>query len=222
MEVVSSISEGRIENPQKKSALLRHLRFSRDLVVYAIYALAITASISMWFIALRAPLWVDETGGYWQIVAGFSEIWPRQFLTLSSPEYSYLLWLSTKLIGTSEIALRIPSILAMLGAVYLLYRAARELFSRDCAILAALIFSINPIVAFAAIDVRPYAFAALATNATILILFRLRRNTSNWLAALFGLSAACIVWFHFLFIVILPALALCFFVLKVGDHKVVW
>lgn len=222
MGVFSSFGENHLREPQEDAPLAERPQSARDRVFFAVYALAVALSISVWFVAVRAPLWLDETGTYWGINAGFPGIWSRQFQTLSSTEYAYLLWASTKLIGTSEIALRIPSILAMLGAVYLLYRAARELFSRDCAILAALIFSINPIVAFAAIDVRPYAFAALATNATILILFRLRRNSSNWLAALFGLSAACIVWFHFLFIVILPALVLCFFVLKVGDHKVVW
>ena len=187
---------------------------------YAIYALALTTSISIWFIAIRAPLWLDETGSYWQIGAGFSGILSRQVLFF--PAYSYILWLSTKIIGTSEIALRVPSILAMLGAVYLLYRAARELFDRDGAIAAAIVFCLHPIVAFLSIDARPYAFAALATNATILILTRLRRSSSNWLAVLFGLSAACIVWFHYLFIVILPALVLCFFAIKICDRKTLW
>lgn len=222
MEFFSSSRENQFNDSQENDRSAGRPRSARDGAFFAVYALAVALSISAWFVAVRAPLWLDETGTYWQINGGFQQIWPRQFMTLSSPEYAYLLWVSTKLIGTSEITLRIPSILAMLGAVYLLYRAARELFSRDCAILAALIFCIDPIVAIAAIDSRPYAFAALATNATILILFRLRRDTSNWLAALFGLSAACIVWFHFLFIVILPALALCFFVLKTGTRKAAW
>lgn len=80
----------------------------------------------------------------------------------------------------------------------------------------------HPIVIFESIDVRPYAFAVLATNAAIFIGLRLRRNNSHWLAALFGLSAACIVWFHFLFITILPALVLCFVVVKNRDRKTLW
>jgi mannosyltransferase len=161
--------------------------------------------MSTWFIAIRAPLRLDETGSYWQISKGFSEIISRQG-SLSFPAYSYILWFSTKIIGTSEIALRVPSILAMMGAVYLLYLAARELFERDIAFIAAVIFSLDPIVVFASIDIRPYAFGVLATNAAILVLLRLRRSSSNWLAALFGLMAASIVWFHFLFGVILPPL----------------
>ncbi len=118
-----------------------------------------------------------------------------------------------------EIALRISSVLPMLGAVYLLYRAARELFDRDVALIAAIVFCLHPIIIFASIDIRPYAFAALAINSSILALVHLRHNNSNWLAALFGLSAACIVQFQLLFAVILPALAVCFVALKIGDRK---
>jgi hypothetical protein len=187
-------------------------------VYCALYGLALAGSISIWFIFVHAPLWLDEAGSYWQICAGFSKILSRQG-DLSFPAYSYILWLSTKILGTSEIALRIPSIFAMLGAVYLLYLAARELFERDVAFIAVILFCLHPIVTFEAIDARPYAFAVLATNAAILIALRMRSNDSNWLAALFGLSAAWIVWFHFLFIVILPALVLCFAVVKTRDRK---
>ena len=110
----------------------------------------------------------------------------------------------------------------MLGAVYLLYRAALELFDRDIAIIAAVLFCLHPITVFASIDVRPYAFAALAINAAILALVRLRHNHSYWLAALFGFSTACVVYFHFLFAVIFPALALGFFAIKSGNRKNLW
>jgi uncharacterized membrane protein len=123
----------------------------------------------------------------------------------------------------------------MLGAVYLLYKAARGLFGsddnekdnkKDVALIAAIIFCIHPLVIFAAIDVRPYAFGALAINASILTLVRLRHNNSNGLAALFGALAACIVYFHFLMIVILPALTIAFFAVKSKtnneDRKALW
>lgn len=196
------------------------LRSTRDRLVYLIYFLTLAASVSSWFLAIRSPLYVDETYSYWQISDGFWGILPRQIL--SFPVYSYILWFSTKIIGASEIALRIPSILAMLGAVYLLYLAARELFSRDVAFIAAIIFCLHRIVVYEAIDVRPYAFAILAVNAAILVMLRLRRSNSNWLAALFGFLAACIIWFHFTFATILPALILCFFITKFRDPKTMW
>ena len=110
-----------------------------------------------------------------------------------APAYSCLLWLSTKAMGRREIALRISSLLPMLGAACLLYSSARELFDRDVALIAAIVFCLHPIITFASIDIRPYAFAALAINSSILAPLHLRHSSSNWLAALFGLSAACIV-----------------------------
>ena len=185
---------------------------------YALYSLAFAVSISTWFIAIRAPLWLDETISFFVIKDGFSRILSRQGWP-AVPAYPYLLWIWAKAVGTGETALRVSSVLAMLGAAYLLYCSARELFDWDVAVIAAIVFSIHPIVYSESIDVRPYAFAALAITSSIFALVRLRHNNSNWLAALFGLSAACIVYFQFLFVVILPALVICFFAIKVGDRE---
>lgn len=188
--------------------------------VGAIYGLSLTVSIAVWLIAIRAPLWLDETLSFWQIHGSFSQIWSRGGGIF--PAYSYILWLFTKVTGTSEIALRIPSVLAMLGAVYLLYRAARELFGSEMAMISSIVFCSHPIVIFAAIDIRPYAFAVSAVSASIFLLVRLRDNNSNWLPALFGISAAVILWFHILFGVILPALLCVFIAIKIADRKNFW
>src|SRR6185437_5537189 len=189
---------------------------------YAIYALAIATAILIWLLAIRSPLGMDETGSYWQISAGFSAIWPRQFAELAFPAYSYILWFFTKFLGNSEMALRIPSLLAMLGAAWILYRAARELLDAETSLLATAIFCINPIVVFEAVDVRPYAFALLATNLAIFLLLRLRRSESQSVAALFGFLSAFIVYFHHLFAAVLPAFLLCFLLFKWRSGRRGW
>jgi hypothetical protein len=185
----------------------------------AIYALALAVSIATWFIVIRAPLWLDETVSFFLIQGGLKGILTRPVWP-DSPLYSCLLLLWTKVIGTSEVGLRISSLLPMLGAVFLLYRTARRLFSRDAAVLTAIVFCLHPIVIFAAVDVRPYAFAALALNATLLALVTLRENDSLWLAALFGLLAALTVEFQMLFAAVLPALLLGLATAKKG--KALW
>lgn len=67
----------------------------QDRVLYASYLLAPAVSVSIWFIPVRSPLWLDETISFWQIKAGFSGILSRQ--GLSFPAYSYILWLDTKI-----------------------------------------------------------------------------------------------------------------------------
>jgi hypothetical protein len=221
IEMSDTVSEAQLEASERTEAQPADRLFIQDRVLYSIYALALGVSISVWFIAIRAPLWLDETHSFFVIKAGFSEIVSRMGWPIV-PVYPYILWLWARVMGTGEIALRISSILAMLGAMYLFYCAARELFDRDVAVIAALLFCLHPIAIFAAIDVRPYAFAALAINASILALVHLRHNNSNWLAALFGVSAAGIGHFQFLFTVILPAFAICFFAVKAGDRKTLW
>jgi Dolichyl-phosphate-mannose-protein mannosyltransferase len=201
--------------------LIERLRSLSDRTRYSIYALALAVSISTWFITIRAPLWLDETVSVFLIQGGPSTIVTRRFWP-DSQVYSFLLWLWTRAVGTGEIALRLSSVLPMLGAVYVLYRVARQLFERDVAFIAAIVFCLHPIIIFAAVDVRPYAFAALAINVSILTLVHLRHNDSNWLAAVFGLSAACIVEFQLLFAAILPALFVCFIAGKVSERRTLW
>ncbi|MGA7295319.1 MAG: glycosyltransferase family 39 protein [Terriglobales bacterium] len=214
---IASAAETKVDAPSKRQLNYEQLgRF--------VYLLAALAALSLWFLAIRAPLWLDETGSYWSIAGGLKQIWARSRELNSFPAYFYILWLTKAIFGAKELTLRIPSILAMLGAVYLLYRAARELFDQDVAVIAAILFCVHPLVIFAAIDVRPYAFAVLAVNATIFVLVRLRRDNSTWLSALFGFLAASIVYFHFLFAVILPAFAVAFVAIKIKseDRNAFW
>jgi Dolichyl-phosphate-mannose-protein mannosyltransferase len=216
MPAAAITSESSLKTTRSPSpSTIRHYRATS-----AAYVIALASAILLWLIALRAPLSEDETGSVWQVSGGFSQIWHRQYICF--PTYSYMLWFSTKLLGISEIALRVPSILAMLVAAYLLYRVAREMFDRELAMIATVLFCLNPIVVFAAIDVRPYAFAVLVTNAVILILLRLRRSHSRRLAALFGALAGLIVWFHYLFATILPGLVIAFWIVRRRTCKACW
>lgn len=194
----------------------------RDYIAYGAYALGLVVSISLWFRAIYAPLRTDETGSYWLITGGLPGIWEKRFIGLAFPAYQYILWFSTKLIGTSEVALRVPSVLAMLGAAYFLFLATRELLGREIGVIATIIFCLNSTVVFASIDIRPYAFAVLVTNAAILVFFRLLRNDSYWLAGMLGFLSGLIVYFHYLIASILPAFLICFLILKHRNKGVFW
>ncbi len=57
------------------------------------YPVALVASLSIRFLAIRAPLWLDETLAYWQVSGGFAKVWSRSALMPSSIGYLYTLWL---------------------------------------------------------------------------------------------------------------------------------
>src|SRR5208282_2545911 len=104
-----------------------------------------------------------------------------------------------------------PSILAMLAAAYVFYRCARELFDWDVSLIATMVFILPRGIVFAAIDVRPYPFALLLTNLTIFLFLRWTKTHRDKYAALFGMAAAGIIYFHYLFASILVALAVYYF-----------
>src|SRR5271157_5355112 len=147
-------------------------RPKHDTWLAAAYGVALLVGLSEWSLAVRAPLWNDETLSYWQIAGGFKQIWARSIQGNSFAAYAYILWLTNMLLGNRELVLRVPSILAMLTAVYVFYRCARELFAWDVSLIATLLFVLPRGIAFAAIDVRPYPFALLVTNLTILLFLR--------------------------------------------------
>ena len=190
-------------------------RNAREAVIPALYGTIALAAISLWLISLRAPLFLDETFSFWQIHGGIREIFARHGSV--SPAYPYLLYFFTRITGTSEWGLRLPSLVAMLAATYLLYRAAADLFDRDTAKCTVILFCAHPIVAYLSVDARPYAFGTLAATAAIYLLVRLRRTDSRLVAAAFGACAGIIASFQLVSVVILPVLAVgLFFTLRQG------
>lgn len=190
-----------------------------SIISKIVYPAALLASLSIWTLALRAPLWLDETLAYWQISGGFGKIWSRSAMMPSSIGYLYTLWLARSILGSTEIALKIPSTLALLGAVYFLFRSARELFDRDIAFLICIFFVLEPNVVFAATDARPYGFALLATNIAIFAFARWMTRHEMREAILFGAAAAAILYFHYLFGAILPAFAIYYVAVRYRSIK---
>jgi dolichyl-phosphate-mannose-protein mannosyltransferase len=193
-----------------------------SILTKLIYPVALLASLSIWFLAIRAPLWLDETLAYWQVSGGFGKVWSRSALMPSSIGYLYTLWFAKSILGSQEIALKIPSTLAMLGAVYFLFRIARELYDQETAYLASIFFALTYNVVFAATDARPYAFALLASNIAIFAFVRWMRQRQMRQAILFGAAAAGILYFHYLFGALLPVFAIYYLVARGRSIKADW
>lgn len=72
-----------------------------------------------------------------------------------------------RVFGTSEFALRFPSVIFGTLSVLALYLLAVRFFSRSMASLAALILAVNPFAVFYSQDARPYALFLLAALASL-------------------------------------------------------
>jgi 4-amino-4-deoxy-L-arabinose transferase-like glycosyltransferase len=115
--------------------------------------------------ALPTSLWIDETGTFWVTNGDFQTLWARinetQFPQM--PLFALLIWAWRQLFGSSEWVLRIPSVLAFLGATALLWKISRRLFPQHPSApwYALIIYFSFPFIPFAASDARAYSIALL-------------------------------------------------------------
>lgn len=171
-------------------------------------ALILLLAAVSWLPHLSNSLWLDETMSYWVIQDGFAESIDRAVHQQPQPAYYIFLWAWVQLFGTSEIALRIPSLLAMLGACFLLARLGSALLGdRESGCLAAIVFASSWSVFRESVDARSYAlglFVLLALTASLLRWL----DSGGWRPAwLCGVLAALLPHLHLFFALVYPALA---------------
>ncbi|HVV47854.1 MAG TPA: glycosyltransferase family 39 protein [Bryobacteraceae bacterium] len=136
-----------------------------------IVAIGAIVTIQLWFGMIATSFWLDETGTWWIVKDGAAEA-IRRALSWSgqSPLYYLVAWLSARMFGLNEIALRIPSVIAMSGAICFLYRIAEHLYDRTSASFVAFVFLC--VASFYAVDARPYALAIFCLTLSMWALIR--------------------------------------------------
>jgi len=162
-------------------------------------AAAVLVVARLWAMPLTASLWLDEFGTVWVTNGGPARVVERARLFPQSIPYAALVAVVRNAFGSSELALRMPSLLAMLGAALLVARLGRACFGAETAGLAAGAFLLFPGIEFAAADARPYAFGVLAATAALVFLKAWLDGARAGAAAGYVLAAAAAVYFHYLF-----------------------
>jgi mannosyltransferase len=156
--------------------------------------------LRLWLVPLTSSLWVDELGTWWVVKDGVGEAANRAYTFQGqSPLYYLIVWLAKVVGGTSEIALRAPSLVATAGSAVLLYRLVRRLVGREAARLSVLVFVSTGLVAFEASEARPYAVGTFALVAATYALVRWLDETGWWRGVVYVLLAVAVVWVHYLF-----------------------
>ena len=155
-------------------------------------ALVGAVSLILGLIRLGAPsLWFDEAYTYRQINKGYLDQFDGY-----QPFYYWIQKPWTDLAGTSEWAMRFPSVVGAMLASALLVVLARKLFDRRVALLSGLFLATSPYFVKWSQQARVYPFlAAAAILATLLLLRALDRGTrASW--ALYGVGYAGLLVTH--------------------------
>ena len=123
-----------------------------------LYSLLFFNILINWILPLNASFWLDETVTTWAIKCNLNHILNR---TIDLNFFSIYFWVENivaQICGSGEIILRLPSFLAMLASLVVLYRIAEDLFDKETAVYTILIFASHPSIKSNAVNARPYAF----------------------------------------------------------------
>ncbi len=151
-------------------------------------------ALALGLVRLGSPsLWFDEA--YTAEASGRSPLW-----WLSNDQYHFLYdglmaaW--TPLAGTSEWALRLPSVFGAMASAALVVVLGRKLLDRWSALAAGVLLAASPFVVKWSQQARSYTLIlALSLVATLVLLRALDRNDrSSW--ALYGLAYTALVVGH--------------------------
>jgi hypothetical protein len=148
--------------------------------------------------ALRSSYWVDE------LVTLFMVQHPRHpsldvAPQLSASVYYWLPAISSRLLGTSEIALRLPSVLLAGVALYYVARIAARLIHPDAKWFAVSACLLLGNFDYFAADARPYALGMAVACASVFYMVRWL-DTGRWRHLLVFVALAALLWnVHLLF-----------------------
>ena len=136
----------------------------------------------MALVTLAVTLWKIQVPSFWRDEGATQSAAQRSFPELIAMlghvdavhgAYYVLMWLEVRLAGHSELALRLPSALAMAAAAGLVTVTGRRLVSRRAGLAAGLTFAALPAVSWFAQDARPFAMETAAAAAASYFLVRL-------------------------------------------------
>jgi hypothetical protein len=174
-----------------------HVRF--------LWAVTLLSGAVLWLRPIASSFWEDELVTWWVIDGSFREMLHRSYALQGQTALYYpLAWL-VRQIGDKEWVLRLPSLVAMIAAAYMLFRLATRLLDRELGRLAVLVFVVWPGIAFEASNARPYAIAVLVTVASVFALVLWLDRGSRASMVVWVVLTALLAYAHILFVLAIPA-----------------
>jgi mannosyltransferase len=128
----------------------------------------------------------------------------------NSPPLWYLLeWADSRVLGTGEVALRLPSALAGIATVPVAWAIGRELAGRRAALLCAAIVAVNPLFVWYSQEARVYGLFVLTAAVAMLCFLRADREPTPARMAAFALSGSvALVTHYFALFMLIPMVLL--------------
>jgi 4-amino-4-deoxy-L-arabinose transferase-like glycosyltransferase len=216
-------------NPEAETSLvIRNSSFIRDsgfgIRHFAlILILLLAAGLRLYHIGSDS-LWFDEAASVRIVRQGFSTMLQSIRDDERIPPLHYLIlhaWV--RIFGHSEASVRLPSALAGIGAVWVLYLLARRLFGVGPALVAALLLAVAPFQIQYSQEARSYSLMLLLSLTSCWLFVRmLEEAESRSTEAAYVLASAAAIYAHLYALFTLIAQAVTYAVLWTRADKPRW
>jgi 4-amino-4-deoxy-L-arabinose transferase-like glycosyltransferase len=176
-------------------------------------------ALSIHFIGLRRPVWTDEASTWWTVQQGLGSLVRGVRTDGTPPLYFVVVWFVTHVFGSSEVALRLTSVLAATALVPATYLVGTKLASRRTALIGAALVALDPLIIYYAIESRNYALVQLETLAIVYCAYRAINAPEHlrwWM--LVGVAQLVQVWTHTDALFLLPVPTLAALILGLPDR----
>jgi Dolichyl-phosphate-mannose-protein mannosyltransferase len=178
-------------------------------------ALLILAGVVAAGLALRLAvprgIWLDEAISIHQANLSLHDMFENlQFGDRHPPLHHLVLWLTVRVFGDGELAVRLPSLIAGTLVIPALYLLGQELYDRRTGLIAAAFGAASPLLIWYAQEARMYAFVTLFGLLAVWTQLRAIRNPSMWNWAAYILATAALLWSHY------------FGLLLIGVQQLIW
>ncbi|MEJ8474666.1 glycosyltransferase family 39 protein [Roseibium algae] len=150
--------------------------------------LIIGAVLRLWHLD-RTSLWYDEAVSWSQSNGSLAHLVTSVASDNYPPLHNLLLWLTMPVLGDTEFALRLPSAVAGIVSIWLIYELGKLVFDQNTGLLAALLLALSPFHIWFSTEARMYALFAFTGLAFLIALFKtLQGGRLIWplLTAFFG------------------------------------
>ena len=162
---------------------------------------AVTLVGFLWIPPMGASLWLDETVTAWWVDAPAEVVIDRaDSFSGGNPTYYLIVKAFVDVLGKSEWVYRVPSFLAMLGCLWLLYLLGSRWKDRETGLLAILPFASLQLISFESHNARTYAIGLCFTMASWLATQNLVRSWRYRDAILTGVFAAMVFHIHYVLV----------------------
>jgi hypothetical protein len=160
--------------------------------------LAVTAVGAALRFAVPRGIWLDEAISVHQANLSLRDMFENlQYGDRHPPLHHLVLWLTVKVFGDSELAVRLPSLVAGTLVIPALFLLGRELYDRRTGLVAAAFGAASPLLIWYAQEARMYAFVTLFGLLALWTQLRVIRKPTMGAWAAYILATAALLWSHY-------------------------